>query len=135
MMVGVFERVFETGPVFRAEPSETARHLAEYVSLDAEVGFIESHRDVMAFARIAIQGMASAVAAEEKSVALLGCTVPTVPEEIPVIHFHQAQLLNESATGRRTVGEPDLAPADERFLGEWALKEHGSEFSSSRATR
>ena len=128
MMVGVFERVFETGPVFRAEPSETARHLAEYVSLDAEVGFIESHRDVMAFARIAIQGMASAVAAEEKSVALLGCTVPTVPEEIPVIHFHEAQLLNESATGRKTVGEPDLAPADERFLGEWALKEHGSEF-------
>ncbi len=46
MMVGVFERVYETGPVFRAEPHDTARHLAEYVSLDAELGFIRDHRDV-----------------------------------------------------------------------------------------
>ena len=41
MMVGVFERVYEVGPVFRAEPHDTVRHLAEYVSLDAELGFIE----------------------------------------------------------------------------------------------
>lgn len=46
VMVGVFERVYETGPVFRAEPHDTARHLAEYVSLDAEIGFISDHRDV-----------------------------------------------------------------------------------------
>ena len=50
-MVGVFERVYETGPVFRAEPHDTARHLAEYVSLDAELGFIADHRDVMAVLR------------------------------------------------------------------------------------
>jgi nondiscriminating aspartyl-tRNA synthetase len=128
MMVGVFERVFETGPVFRAEPSETARHLAEYVSLDAEVGFISSHRDVMAFARTAVAGMAEAVGREERAIELLGVTVPVVPEEIPIIHFHEAQGLIERETGRPTVGEPDLAPADERFLGEWALREHGSEF-------
>ena len=48
MMVGVFERVYEVGPVFRAEPHDTVRHLAEYVSLDAEIGFIRDHRDVMA---------------------------------------------------------------------------------------
>ena len=48
MMVGVFERVYEVGPVFRAEPHDTVRHLAEYVSLDAELGFIDDHRDVMA---------------------------------------------------------------------------------------
>ena len=47
-MVGVFERVFEVGPVFRAEPHDTARHLAQYTSLDAEMGFIDDHRDVMA---------------------------------------------------------------------------------------
>ncbi len=46
-MVGVFERVYEVGPVFRAEPHETGRHLAEYVSLDAELGFIRDHRDVI----------------------------------------------------------------------------------------
>jgi nondiscriminating aspartyl-tRNA synthetase len=55
-MVGVFERVYETGPVFRAEPHDTARHLSEYVSLDAELGFIADHRDVMAVARDALAG-------------------------------------------------------------------------------
>src|SRR5208282_1826727 len=43
-MVGVFERVFEVGPVFRAEPHDTARHINEYVSLDVEMGFVESHQ-------------------------------------------------------------------------------------------
>ncbi len=47
IMVGVFERVFEVGPVFRAEPHDTPRHLNEYVSLDAEMGFIEDHTTVM----------------------------------------------------------------------------------------
>src|ERR1039457_5546233 len=47
-MVGVFERVYEVGPVFRAEPHDTARHLAQYTSLDVEVGFITDHHDVMA---------------------------------------------------------------------------------------
>ena len=60
-MVGVFERVYETGPVFRAEPHDTARHLAEYVSLDAELGFISDHRDVLAVLRHALAGMTAAV--------------------------------------------------------------------------
>ncbi|MGZ4638187.1 MAG: amino acid--tRNA ligase-related protein, partial [Actinomycetes bacterium] len=55
-MVGVFERVYETGPVFRAEPHDTARHLASYTSLDAELGFIEDHRDVMAVLRDVVAG-------------------------------------------------------------------------------
>src|ERR1700750_908356 len=60
-MVGVFERVYETGPVFRAEPHDTPRHLAEYVSLDAELGFIEDHFTVMRFAREAISGMVEGI--------------------------------------------------------------------------
>ena len=62
-MVGVFERVYETGPVFRAEPHDTARHLAQYTSLDAEFGFIADHRDVMAMLREVIAGMVAAVGA------------------------------------------------------------------------
>ncbi len=50
-LVGVFERVYEVGPVFRAEPHDTVRHLAEYVSLDVELGFIDDHRDVLAVLR------------------------------------------------------------------------------------
>jgi len=61
-LVGVFERVFEVGPAFRAEPHDTARHLAEYTSLDAELGFIAGYHDVMAVLRDAIAGMAAGVA-------------------------------------------------------------------------
>ena len=55
----MFERVFEVGPAFRAEPHDTARHLAEYTSLDAELGFIADHHDVMAVLRDAVAGMAA----------------------------------------------------------------------------
>ena len=48
MMVGVFDRVFETGPVFRAEKHNTKRHLNEYTSLDFEMGYIDSFEDIMA---------------------------------------------------------------------------------------
>ena len=47
MMVGVFDRVFETGPVFRAEKHNTKRHLNEYTSLDLEMGYIDDFTDVM----------------------------------------------------------------------------------------
>ncbi len=57
MMVGVFERVYEIGPVFRAEPHDTVRHLAEYVSLDVELGFIDDHFTVMAVLRDLLAGM------------------------------------------------------------------------------
>jgi nondiscriminating aspartyl-tRNA synthetase len=129
MMVGVFERVYEIGPVFRAEPHDTARHLAEYVSLDAEMGFISDHRDVMAMLRTVIAGMVEALRQRAGgALDLLELTLPDVPREIPVVPFRSAQRMIETATGRATVGEPDLSPADERWLGEWARAEHGSEF-------
>ncbi|HEY3483167.1 MAG TPA: aspartate--tRNA(Asn) ligase [Streptomyces sp.] len=110
-LVGVFERVYEVGPVFRAEPHDTARHLAQYTSLDAELGFIEDHHDVMAVLREVLAGMA----AETGGV--------TVPPRIPEIHFASALEL----VGADPL-EPDLAPAHERALSEWAQREHGSEF-------
>ena len=62
IMVGVFERVFEVGPVFRAEPHDTTRHTNEYVSLDVEFGFIEDHFTVMAMARDVIAGIIATLA-------------------------------------------------------------------------
>jgi nondiscriminating aspartyl-tRNA synthetase len=97
-MVGVFERVYEVGPVFRAEPHETARHLAEYVSLDAELGFIRDHRDVIDLVREVVFAMIEAV----------GGTAPT---EAPIVHFEDV----------RTGDEPDLSPEDERRI----CAEHG----------
>jgi len=123
-MVGVFERVYETGPVFRAEPHDTVRHLAEYVSLDAEVGFIDSHRDVLAMLRAALAGMVESVlAAAGDAVAISGAAIPVVPQQIPVIHFAEALELVGADPA-----EPDLAPEHERWLGDWAMREHGSDF-------
>ncbi|MDH2428797.1 aspartate--tRNA(Asn) ligase [Sphaerisporangium sp. TRM90804] len=128
-MVGVFERVYEVGPVFRAEPHDTARHLAQYTSLDAEMGFVTDHRDVMAVVREAVADMVASVAERASAaVDLLGVRLPDVPREIPAIHFADAQELLARETGEDPRGEPDLAPAHERWLCEWALREHGSEF-------
>ncbi|WP_431908808.1 aspartate--tRNA(Asn) ligase [Nonomuraea jabiensis] len=121
-MVGVFERVYEVGPVFRAEPHDTVRHLAQYTSLDAELGFVRDHRDVMAVLREVVAGMLESVRRRAPSaVERAGAILPEVPAEIPAIHFTEAQELTGSA-------EPDLSPAQERWLCEWAAKEHGSEF-------
>ncbi len=124
MMVGVFERVYEVGPVFRAEPHDTARHLAEYISLDVEVGFIRDHRDVMAILRDVLAGMVEAIKVNAAdAVELAGARLPEVPAEFPVIHFQEAL---------RIVGadpdEPDLAPEHERLLGHWAREKYGSDF-------
>jgi nondiscriminating aspartyl-tRNA synthetase len=56
-----------------------------------------------------------------------GVDLPTIPSEIPVVDFHDAQVLLEELLGEPVVGEPDLAPAHERRLGEWARAEHGSD--------
>jgi nondiscriminating aspartyl-tRNA synthetase len=97
-MVGVFERVYETGPVFRAEPHETGRHLAEYVSLDAELGFIRDHRDVIDVLRQVVIAMLEAVGVQP-------------PADAPIVRFEDV----------RSGEEPDLSPADERRICE----EHG----------
>jgi nondiscriminating aspartyl-tRNA synthetase len=97
-LVGVFERVYEVGPVFRAEPHETGRHLAEYVSLDAELGFVRDHRDVMDVVRAAVLAMIEAVGEE-------------LPQDVPVVRFEDV----------RAGDEPDLSPADERRI----CAEHG----------
>ena len=97
-LVGVFERVYEVGPVFRAEPHETGRHLAEYVSLDAELGFIRDHRDVIDVLRAVVPAMIEAVG-------------ETPPAEMPIVGFEDV----------RSGEEPDLSPADERRI----CAEHG----------
>ncbi|MVU78829.1 aspartate--tRNA(Asn) ligase [Nocardia sp. ET3-3] len=124
MLTGVFERVYEVGPVFRAEPHDTTRHLSQYVSLDVEFGFIDSHRDVLAVLRDTLAAMVDGVRATAAgAVEGLGLALPTVPERIPVIHFAEALELAGAAAD-----EPDLAPEHERLLGKWALERYGSDF-------
>ena len=129
MLVGVFERVFEVGPVFRAEPHDTPRHLNEYVSLDLEFGFIQDHTTVMSLLAEVLRGMLAAIQREAPgALSLLGLTLPEVPATIPSVHFAVAQRLIHEATGEDTSHEPDLSPSQERWLGEWARREHNSDF-------
>ena len=120
VMVGVFERVYEVGPVFRAEPHETSRHLSQYTSLDVELGFITDHRDVMAVLTRVLAAMFAEVAPL--------AAVPEVPAQIPVIDFLEAREQIANALGEAHRHEPDLAPEGERWLGAWAKREHNSDF-------
>src|SRR5438309_7481840 len=103
-MVGVFERVFEVGPVFRAEPHDTTRHINEYVSLDVEFGFIENHFSVMALLRDVIAHILETLNEQYASeLELLHLQVPEVPATIPHIQFPEAQelIFNRYATDVR----------------------------------
>ena len=129
MMVGVFERVFEVGAVFRAEPHATTRHVNEYVSLDAEMGFIRDHHDVIEVVTHVVHGILAALQAErEVELSRLDLTLPQAPDTFPTIHFADAQDLLYQRYGEDCRGEPDLAPQHERRLGEWASEEHASDF-------
>jgi nondiscriminating aspartyl-tRNA synthetase len=128
MMVGVHERVFEIGPVFRAEPHATTRHLNEYISLDLEFGFIRDHRDVMALVEELLREMLTDLREQSaEDIALFGATIPDITT-IPIVGFREAQEIILQIYGEDCRHEPDLAPQHERWLGEWAMKEHGSDF-------
>jgi len=128
IMVGVYERVFETAPVYRAELSHTSRHLSEYLSLDVEFGFIESDEDVMDLEEALLKGMMAHVrehcAAE---LALLEAEVPDTNVSFPRIPLLEARDLVAERYGHRTGGK-DLDPEAERLVGRWAKEEVGSDF-------
>jgi len=105
VLVGVFERVYEVAPVFRAEPHDTVRHLAEYVSLDVELGFIEDHREVIACLRDVVAGMVAAVHEHAApAVERLGLDVPE--ERWPDL---LAQVKELGARKRGLVTDEELA--------------------------
>jgi nondiscriminating aspartyl-tRNA synthetase len=129
IMVGVFERVYEVGPVFRAEPHDTVRHVNEYVSMDVELGFVENHFTVMALLQEVLSGIfATLQESYSTELSLLSVDMPTMPAEIPSIHFSDAQTLIFERHGVDVRGEPDLSPQDERWLGEWAQLTYNSDF-------
>src|SRR5438552_2510549 len=87
-LVGVFERVFEVGPVFRAEPHDTPRHLNQYTSLDAELGFIDDHTTVMRVVERAVAGMLARVLEDTSDeLRLLAVDLPRVIAPYPSVDF------------------------------------------------
>ncbi|MCZ6793958.1 MAG: aspartate--tRNA(Asn) ligase [Planctomycetota bacterium] len=128
IMVGSgLERVFEVGPVYRAEKHETSRHINEYTSLDYEMGFIRDEQDVIAMQVGLVRHLMNAVRERcSRQVEMLGVRVPVVGETIPQLTYHEALELM-TRDGHR-LPEGDLDPEAERRLSAWAEREHGSEF-------
>lgn len=129
IMVGVLERVYAIGNVYRAEKHSTTRHLNEYTSMDLEMGFITDHRDLM---ELETRLMHAIIKQLEENCAnefkLLGATLPVAPATFPSLKLREALELIYKETGRDNRNEPDLEPEDERWLSEWALREKGSDF-------
>jgi len=129
IMVGVFERVFEVAPVFRAEPHSTTRHLNEYVSLDVELGFVKDHTTVMALLGELIGAMLTHLSEHcSRELSLVEAKMPQAPDTFPSIYFPDAQTLILERHGEDCSNEPDLTPQHERWLADWALETYKSDF-------
>ncbi|MDU3681014.1 MAG: aspartate--tRNA(Asn) ligase [Flavonifractor plautii] len=127
-MVGVFERVYEIGPVFRAEKHATQRHLNEYTSLDLEMGFLHSFTDLMALEQGFLRRLVALLRQEYAGeLALLGTELPDA-EHIPAVRFDEAKRLAAEAYGY-AIREPyDLEPEEEQHIGRYAKEVWGSDF-------
>ena len=128
MMVGVFDRVFETGPVFRAEKHNTRRHLNEYTSLDFEMGYIHSFLDICAMETGFLQYTMSLLEKEySKELKLLNITLPDV-EKIPYVRFDEAKRLVSEKYNRKIRNPFDLEPEEEELIGKYFKEEYNADF-------
>lgn len=127
MMVGVFERVYEIAPVYRAEPSATTRHMTEYTSVDGEMGFIEL-KDLEDFLGGLLHAVVDAVwEKHDTQLKRWNATKPKLAKKIPVLSMEEIHERYSKATGTKTIGEKDLRPDEERWICEYAKKQLGSE--------
>ena len=128
MMVGVFDRVFETGPVFRAEKHNTRRHLNEYTSLDFEMGYIHSFLDICAMETGFLQYTMNLLEKEySKGLKLLNITLPDV-EKIPYVRFDEAKRLVSEKYNRKIRNPFDLEPEEEELIGKYFKEEYNADF-------
>lgn len=127
MMVGVFERVFEIAPVYRAEPSATTRHMTEYISVDGEMGFITLEDLEIFLSGLVNKAVDAAWKSYETELKRWNATKPTLPEKIPTMTMAEIHEKYSKATGENSVGEKDLRPDEERWICEYAKKNLDSE--------
>lgn len=129
IVMTAYERVFSVNKVFRAEPSVTTRHLTEIVSLDAEMGFIESWEDVRDMAEETVRFILKRVETDcAPELAMLGATLPTMVPKTPTMSLKEAQEKIFEVKGRDVRNEKDLNPEDERDICEIVKNETGSDF-------
>ncbi|MBQ8291840.1 MAG: aspartate--tRNA(Asn) ligase [Clostridia bacterium] len=127
-MVAVYERVFEIAPVFRAEHHDTSRHLNEYISMDFEMGMIDSFEDIMNMEVGALKYIMNLLKTEYKNeVELLHVDVPEITE-IPVVKFMDAKEIIMKQFKYKPTDMKDFDPEEEQLLGKYAKKQFNSDF-------
>ncbi|WP_058485620.1 aspartate--tRNA(Asn) ligase [Defluviitalea phaphyphila] len=127
-MVGVFDRVFETGPVFRAEKHNTTRHLNEYTSLDFEMGYIDGFEDIMAMETGFLQYTIELLKKEySKELKILNVTLPKV-DKIPMVRFDEAKQKVSEKYNRKIRTPYDLEPEEEVLISRYFKEEYDADF-------
>lgn len=128
MLVGVYERVFEVGPVFRAEKHNTSRHMNEYTSLDIEMGFIKSFEDVMKTEEEMLKYVIKLLENEYKDeLNILEIELPKITT-IPVVKFSEIKKVVSEKYNRPIVDEKDLEPEEERLICKYIKETTDSDF-------
>lgn len=127
-LVGVYQRVFEVAPVFRAEHHDTSRHLNEYTSMDFEMGFINDFTDIMNMEVKVLKYIMDLLKTEYKDeLELLHIDVPEI-NEVPSIKFMDAKELIMKKFKYQPQDMKDFDPTEEELLGKYAKKELNSDF-------
>ncbi len=128
MMVGVFERVYEIGPVYRAEPSMTTRHMSEYISVDAEMGFIKGLEDLNNLLSELLNYVVDKVWEDNKDdLEAMKAVKPVLTKKIPEIAMKDLHELYLKKTGEDLRREKDPTPTEERFISQYSAENWGSE--------
>lgn len=129
IMAGVFDRVYEIGPVFRAEEHDTSRHVNEYTSLDLEMAYIKNFENILEIEEQFLANLIKELAKKAGNVFKdYGITLPKLPKKIPTISLKDAQILIKKEFGRDNTKEPDLEPQDEKDLSSYFLEKDGTDF-------
>ncbi|MDB5225419.1 MAG: Aspartate--tRNA ligase [Candidatus Adlerbacteria bacterium] len=129
IVMTAFERVFSVNKIFRAEPSQTTRHLTEVVSLDAEMAFIESWTDIRDMIEHTVRFILMSVSTKcEAELKLLKVELPVMLEKTPTMSLTEAQEKIFTKTGRDPRGDKDLSTQDEQDLCAIIKEETGSDF-------
>ncbi len=127
-MVGVYDRVFEVAPVFRAEKHNTTRHLNEYTSMDFEMGYIDGFEDIMEMEQSMLDYTFKFLEKEySKELQILEVKLPDV-SKIPTVRFDEAKQLVSEKYDRKIRNPYDLEPEEEILIGKYFSEEYGSDF-------
>jgi aspartyl-tRNA synthetase (EC 6.1.1.12) len=129
-VIAGLERVFEIGPVFRAEPHHTTRHLTEYHSMDIEVGFIQSYYDVISFVEGFVRHLAEAMRKEELPQRVLqeyNVEPLEIPGEVPKIPIRKAYEILDSEFKKHIPYGEDLDSEGEKLLGQYVKERFKSD--------